>query len=79
MLRTVMVSESQTAFVPRRGNLVSRNTDWREITRAQTHTDAHSVTALCPHGCLLLGDKAGFYVAKRLVSEPGVQGEPHSL
>lgn len=78
MLRMVMVSEAQTARVLRHGRLASRNTTGGR-SHVHAHTNAHSVTVLCPYGCLLLGDKAGFYEAKRLVSEPGVQGEPHSL
>lgn len=41
-----------------------------------THTYPSRHPALCPCGCLLLGDKAGFYVRKRLMPEPGVLGEP---
>lgn len=47
------------------------------------HTNATHITAGVPPSvplvCLLLGDKAGFYVRKRLVSEPVVQREPHCL
>lgn len=61
------------------GSLVSPN-NWRESTHAHTHTQTHTYpsrrSALCPSGCLLLGDKAGFYVRKRLMPEPGVLGEP---
>lgn len=45
----------------------------------QRHTYQSRRPALCPWGCLLLGDKARFYVRKRLMPEPGALSEPQCL
>lgn len=45
----------------------------------QTHAYQRRRPALCPCACLLLGDKAGFYVRKRLMPEPGELSEPQRL
>lgn len=76
ILRTV--SETQTACVHSTEVLYPITTGRSPCMHA--HTNATHIRPGIPPSvpvvCLLLPDKAGFYVRKRLVSEPGVQSEP---
>lgn len=80
ILRTV--SETQwDRMCPQHGSLVSHY-NWRESTHAWTHkrhTYQNRHPALCPCGLLVTARQSWVYVRKRLVSEPGVQSEPHCL
>lgn len=79
ILRTV--SETQTACVHSTEVLYPITTGGSPHMHA--HTNATHIRTGTPPSvpvvCLLLTDKAGFYVRKRLVSEPGVQSEPRCL
>lgn len=81
MLRTATVSKTESARV--HGTEVSYPITTGGTPHIHAHRNPTHITAGVPPSvptvCLLLGNKAGLYVRKRLVSEPGVQREPHCL